>query len=147
MADLKALRFTSYASSMGLSGTNLQLAIGLMATLAFWLFGYDMSVMGGVVTEEPFLTVFPACRNASTLGIVIACFELGALFGALSCLDLGDRLGRRATVWLGMLFMVIGGVLQTSAWSLGQLVAGRVLSGFGLGLQACMSTPVDCIFH
>lgn len=74
-------------------------------------------------------------KNANVQGIVIASFELGALIGALACLDLGDRLGRRLTVWFGMLFMLIGGALQTSAWALSQLVLGRVISGIGLGLQ------------
>lgn len=73
--------------------------------------------------------------NASVQGIVIAAFELGALIGALSCLDLGDRLGRRATVFLGMGFMLVGGVLQTSAWNVAQITVGRVISGIGLGLQ------------
>jgi MFS family permease len=54
--------------------------------------------------------------NPSILGIVIAVFELGALVGAPSCLDLGDRLGRRSTVFLGTAFMVAGGMPQTNAW-------------------------------
>ena len=54
------MRFTPYTSSMGLSGLPLQFAIASIATCAFWLFGYDMSVMGGVITEEPFLSVFPS---------------------------------------------------------------------------------------
>jgi MFS family permease len=73
--------------------------------------------------------------SASVQGIVIASFELGALVGALACLDIGDRLGRRLTVWFGMLFMLVGGVLQTSAWAISQLTLGRVISGIGLGLQ------------
>lgn len=74
-------------------------------------------------------------NNANVQGIVIASFELGALVGALACLDIGDRLGRRLTVWFGMLFMLVGGTLQTSAWVISQLVLGRVISGIGLGLQ------------
>jgi MFS family permease len=74
-------------------------------------------------------------NNPSIQGIVIAAFELGALVGALVCLDIGDRLGRRGTVWFGMVFMLVGGILQTSAWHVGQLTAGRVISGVGLGLQ------------
>lgn len=92
-------------------------------------------ISGGLVTEDSFKTVFPELNNSGTLGIVIASFELGALFGALACLDLGDRLGRRLTVQLGMVFMLIGGILQTSAWSTAQLTVGRVISGSGLGLQ------------
>lgn len=74
-------------------------------------------------------------NDPSIQGIVIAAFELGALVGALACLDVGDRLGRRATVWFGMLFMLIGGILQCSAWHVGQLATGRVISGIGLGFQ------------
>ena len=131
----------------------LNFAVAFIATCAFWLFGYDMSVMvgpqkfllnsfppepsqGGVITEEP----FSRTRSPSTLGIAIAAFELGALVGALvgalSCLGLGDRLGRGSTVSLGMTFMIIGGTLQTSAWHVVQLTVGRVISVIGLGLRA-----------
>lgn len=51
---------------------------------------------------------------------------------------LGDRFGRRGTVFLGMSFMVLGGALQASAWSLAQMIVGRVLSGSGLSLQVAI---------
>ncbi|KAF4178298.1 hypothetical protein CNMCM8694_009230 [Aspergillus lentulus] len=126
---------TRYTTHMGASGLTLNFLVTGIATCAFWLFGYDMSVMGGLITEESFTSVFPEMTNANVQGIVIASFELGALAGALACLDLGDRLGRRLTVWFGMFFMLTGGTLQTSAWALSQLALGRVLSGIGLGLQ------------
>ena len=91
--------------------------------------------MGGIITEEPFLSVFPQTKDPSVQGITIAALELGALIGALLCLNVGDRFGRRGTVFLGIAFMVIGGALQASAWSLAQMTVGRVLSGIGLGLQ------------
>jgi len=91
--------------------------------------------MGALITEESFLSVFPETRDPTIQGIVIAAFELGAIVGSLACLEIGDRLGRRATVWLGMIFMIVGGVLQTAAWSTAQLIIGRVLSGIGVGFQ------------
>jgi MFS family permease len=94
-----------------------------------------MSVMGALITEEPFLSVFPATKDPTVLGVVIASFEVGAIIGSIACLEVGDRVGRRATVWFGMAFMIVGGVLQTSAWSTGQLNFGRVLSGIGVGFQ------------
>jgi MFS family permease len=54
--------------------------------------------MGGVITEEPFLKVFPETRNANTQGIVIAVLELGAFFGSILCMMYGDQFGRRAIV-------------------------------------------------
>src|SRR5579862_2751622 len=74
-------------------------------------------------------------RDPAVLGIVIAIFEIGCLMGALSCMELGDRLGRRYTVVVGMGFLVIGGILQSAAFNLGTLIAGRIISGFGLGID------------
>ncbi|KAI5204437.1 general substrate transporter [Aureobasidium subglaciale] len=128
-------KFTPYTTTMGMSGLRLNFAVAFIATCAFWLFGYDMSVMGGIITEPAFTSVFPSMNDATIQGVVIASFELGALVGALSCLDIGDRLGRRSTVWVGMAFMLVGGALQCSAWSVAQLTVGRVISGIGLGLQ------------
>ncbi|KAK9659606.1 hypothetical protein V6Z96_001293 [Aspergillus fumigatus] len=119
---------TRYTAHMGASGLTLNFLVAGIATCAFWLFGYDMSVMGGLITEESFTSVFPEMKDANIQGLVIASFELGALAGALACLDLGDRLGRRLTVWFGMLFMLVGGTLQTSAWALSQLTGAYNLS-------------------
>lgn len=91
--------------------------------------------MGGVITEEPFLSVFPETKNANTQGIIIALLEIGAFIGSIMCLVYGDKFGRRGTVWAGMGFMVVGGVLQASAFHTAQLGVGRVVSGIGLGLQ------------
>lgn len=44
MADF-FMEVTPYTSTMGgLSGMTLQFAVASIATCAFWLFGYDMSV-------------------------------------------------------------------------------------------------------
>ena len=91
--------------------------------------------MGALLTEDSFLSVFPETKDPTVQGIVIASFEVGAIFGSLACLEVGDRVGRRATVWFGMIFMTVGGVLQTSAWSIAQMTVGRVISGIGVGLQ------------
>lgn len=41
------LKLTPYTATMGLEGIRLNLAVAGIATCAFWLFGYDMSVMVG----------------------------------------------------------------------------------------------------
>ena len=129
------MKFTPYTSTMGMSGLRLQFAIATIATCAFWLFGYDMSVMGGIITEEPFLSVFPETIDATVQGIVIATLEVGALLGAIICIFQGDKWGRRGTVFTGMSFMLVGGILQASACHVAQMIVGRLLSGIGLGLQ------------
>lgn len=38
-------KLTPYTTTLGLSGLSLNFAVASIATCAFWLFGYDMSVM------------------------------------------------------------------------------------------------------
>ncbi|KFY94710.1 hypothetical protein V500_03104 [Pseudogymnoascus sp. VKM F-4518 (FW-2643)] len=132
---LGSMELTPYTTTMGLEGRALQISVATIATCAFWLFGYDMSVMGGIITSEPFLSVFPETKDANTQGIIIALLEIGALIGSILCMLYGDSMGRRGTVWIGMGFMIVGGALQASAWHISQMGVGRVLSGVGLGLQ------------
>lgn len=55
--------------------------------------------------------------------------------GALSNLWLGDKLGRRRTIVLGGIVMIIGAILQTSSFSYAQLVVARIITGIGNGLN------------
>ncbi|GAO49668.1 hexose carrier protein [Saitoella complicata NRRL Y-17804] len=119
----------------GLRGTALNFAIAVIAGTAFWLFGYDMGVMGGIITEQPFLSVLPEMKDPNILGIVIASFELGCLVGALACLEVGDRLGRRKTVVMGMALIAIGGAMQAGANGIALFTAGRVVAGLGMGFD------------
>lgn len=48
---------------------------------------------------------------------------------------IGERLGRRKTIWLAMAFVLIGATLQTTAFNVPHLVIGRVVTGFGTGLK------------
>lgn len=60
-------------------------------------------------------------------GTVVAMYTLGALFGALSCIYIGDKLGRIRTIQLGAAIDVIGAILQCTSFSLGQLIVGRLV--------------------
>lgn len=55
------------------------------------------------------------------------------MIGALSCLYVGDKFGRRKVIFAGALVMIVGAVLQCSAFSLAQLIVGRIVSGVGNG--------------
>lgn len=58
-------------------------------------------------------------------------YEIGCGFGALSCLFIGDRLGRPKTMLVAGVISLIGAVIQASTFSLGQTIAGRTISGEG----------------
>lgn len=46
-------------SYLGLKGSALQVAIGLIAGMDFLLFGYDQGVTGGLLSLESFIKIFP----------------------------------------------------------------------------------------
>ena len=54
--------------------------------------------------------------------------------GALSNLYVGDRLGRRHTITLGGLIMIVGAILQTAAVDYAMMLVARVITGLGNGL-------------
>jgi MFS family permease len=66
-------------------------------------------------------------------GTVIALYTLIGAFGALACTFLGDKVGRRWTLWISCLFNAIGAVLMCSAFSFGQFIVSRMVLGFGTG--------------
>jgi len=131
------------------------------------LFGYDQGVMGGLLSLDSFVKVFPeidavhttvsyanilypqslTCKVAngytkaqvnhvSTIqGISVASYNVGCFFGAVTTIFVGDLLGRRKTIFIGSAIMVVGAALQCSAFTLGHFIAGRVITGFGNGMN------------
>jgi MFS family permease len=65
------------------------------------------------------------------LGITVAAYNLGCLFGAIPTIWLGNWLGRRRAIFLGSSVMVVGALLQCAAYDLPQLIVGRIITGFG----------------
>ncbi|PLB52551.1 general substrate transporter [Aspergillus steynii IBT 23096] len=126
-------------------GKTLRLAQALLIVApAFILFGYNQAGLGPLSTLESWVELFPSIdtintegaeksTNSTRKGAVIASFQLGALFGALSCTYLGERLGRRKTIFLGGILAIIGQLLQTASYDVAQFVVGRVILGFGIG--------------
>ena len=101
--------------------------------------------MGGLLTLPSFLKRFPqinvqsppdgwsASRASNVQGITVGGYTLGCFFGAVATIWLGNWLGRKRTIFTGSSIMVVGAVLQASSFSLGQLIAARLITGFGNG--------------
>ncbi|EAL89485.1 hypothetical protein KXW98_005644 [Aspergillus fumigatus] len=136
---------------LGLQGHKLQLAIGIIAGMDFLLFGYDQGVTGGLLTLESFIKYFPTIalngpyfeslspseRSAQSTrqGIVVAAYNLGCFAGSIPTIWVGNWLGRRKTIFLGSAIMVVGAILQCTSYHLPQLIIGRLVTGFGNGMN------------
>lgn len=62
-------------------------------------------------------------------GTTVAIYEVGCALGAFICGFLGDKFGRRKTIFLAGCTAIIGVIIQATPFSLGQLIAGRVITG------------------
>jgi sugar porter (SP) family MFS transporter len=74
--------------------------------------------------------------GSGALGTIVSLYALGAIFGSIIAVFIGDRLGRRRTIILGQILLVVGYAIQSSAFDLGQLIVGRILTGLGIGLSS-----------
>ncbi|KAJ5641352.1 hypothetical protein N7490_005352 [Penicillium lividum] len=133
------------APYFGLRGTALSRAImWLVVCPAFVTYGYNQGVTGGLLTLKAFAEEFPAMNtlttsgaeqthNSTIQGTVVALYTVGGMFGSLSCIRLGDILGRRRIIFITTFISLIGAVLMATSFSLAQFIVARLVLGFGTG--------------
>ena len=80
-------------------------------------------------------------EHTSLLGTVTALYDVGCFFGAIAAFSIGEYLGRKKAVLLGTTVMSIGAILQISAFSVPQMIVGRIVAGLGNGLNTA-TAPV-----
>lgn len=92
--------------------------------------------MGGVVNNKAFLNNFDMNfdQDGKLIGTIVAIYDVGCCIGALMSSIYSDRLGRRASILLGCVSMLLGAITQTSAYNKAILITGRVISGLGMGV-------------
>lgn len=123
-----------------LVGRALNWAITATSGSGFLLFGYDQGVMSGLLSGQAFTTTFPEIDMAhggssSLQGTVVAIYEIGCFFGALICLMVGEKLGRRRSIMIGSFVLAIGAILQATAFSIPHMIVGRIVAGLGNGMN------------
>ncbi|KAJ5887730.1 hypothetical protein N7495_007771 [Penicillium taxi] len=112
-------------------------------------FGYDSGYISGVLGMNYFIETFekldvnttPADKfiiPSSRKSLIVSILSAGTFFGALIAGDLADWFGRRITIISGCIVFMIGVALQTASTSIGLLVAGRLIAGFGVGFVSAV---------
>ena len=131
---------------LGLRGQSLSNAIAVVTGLIFFLYGYDQGLMGGFLTLPAFfrqMDLDPAPQGLEPVrlvGFTVAVWNLGCFFSAMIAVFIGDKMGRRNMVLIGLVFLLIGEILQCSTFGWGQFVAGRFIAGIGNGFN-CATMP------
>lgn len=101
--------------------------------------------MSGIISEPMFLDAFPQMdsdfKDGAIQALVVAIYEIGCLLGSFLIIGCGDKLGRRKSVLIGTMIMLIGTVIQTASVTMGMLIVGRIVTGVGNGMNTS-SIPV-----
>lgn len=105
-----------------LEGRVLLYAVTLLSCLGFLLIGYDNGLMGGFVNGKAFtetMNIDPS-TNAGTnmIALVVAIYEIGSFFGAITTSFIGEKLGRRRTIMAGVIIMIFGKLESRSSVAL-----------------------------
>lgn len=64
---------------------------------------------------------------------MIALYTIGGIFGALPCVYLGDKLGRRMVIFWTNFITIIGCILMATSFDFAQFIVARLVLGVGIG--------------
>ncbi|KAL1596303.1 hypothetical protein SLS60_008948 [Paraconiothyrium brasiliense] len=123
------------------------------------LFGYDSGYISGVLAMDYFKQTFGHGKGATTSGpasnanryvapdyaiptwqksLIVSILSAGTFFGALIAGSVADWIGRRSTIIIGCIIFSVGVVFQVASSSVGLLVPGRLIAGFGVGFVSAI---------
>jgi len=110
-------------------------ATAFILALCFFTFGYDGSVMSGILAMPTFVAQFGSrgpngtrILTATDTSVITAVPISGALLGLPLAAYFGDRIGRKKTLLVACVISTIGAVLQTAAVHMATFTVGRWLA-------------------
>ncbi|KAF2480992.1 MFS transporter [Neohortaea acidophila] len=114
--------------------------VAATASIAGSLFGYDTGIISAVLVYlGNSLGGHPV--SASDKEAITSLCSGGAFIGAIIAGLTADKYGRKAAIYAGCVLFVVGAILQATAFSIAQMVIGRLVVGFGVG-SAAMVVPL-----
>src|SRR4051812_3944255 len=113
------------------------------------LFGYDSGYIGGVIGMKYFKQHFGhsvetsvdssgAALESGQKSLTVSILSAGTFFGAIFGGNLADWIGRRLAIMTACVIFIVGVILQVASTSIGLLVPGRFIAGFGVGLVSAI---------
>jgi MFS family permease len=99
-------------SKLQLEGNALLAAVTTLTCLGFLLIGYDNGLMGGFVNSPAFTGTLgidtESDAGTNMIALVVAIYEIGCFIGAVTTSFIGEGLGRRRSVLIGVIILIIG---------------------------------------
>lgn len=112
--------------------------IASISCISGMMFGFDISSMSIFVGQDPYLKFF-GYPLSTMQGFITASMSLGSFFGSISSSFISEPFGRRASLLICAFLWCVGAAVQASAQNRAQLIAGRIISGWGIGFGSSVS--------
>ncbi|KAJ9130979.1 Sugar transporter [Pleurostoma richardsiae] len=117
-------------------GKALITAVTMASCQAFLLLGFDQGVMAGIIgADNRFGRDFDH-PDAAMQGNITALYDIGCVVGSVVCYFVGERFGRRTMLMCGGTIMIVGTAVLASSFTVAQLIAGRIITGIGNGMNS-----------
>ncbi|KAF5540164.1 high-affinity glucose transporter RGT2 [Fusarium mexicanum] len=118
------------------------LVSAFLMAMAFFTFGYDGSINGGILAMVPFINQMSHSRlpngtpylTSTDISIMTAIPVIGCVVGLPLAAQCADRYGRKKMMLVGCVFGAVGSAIQTAAFGLAEIVAGRWIANVAIWL-------------
>nr|SIP56076.1 putative sugar porter [Yarrowia phangngaensis] len=104
-----------------------------IATIGGLLFGFDISSVSAFIGQEHYQAYFNHPTSIQQGGIT-ASMAGGSLLSCCFAGMISDKLGRKPTIQIAAFWWMAGATIQCASQNMGMLIAGRVISGIGIGI-------------
>ncbi|KAF0315081.1 hypothetical protein GQ607_017692 [Colletotrichum asianum] len=107
------------------------------------LYGLDTGIIATTIGQSTFKTyMYGGSQGPPALvGGIVASYYAGGCIGGLQSGWLMDKWSRRYTVLIGAVVSILGAALQAAAVNPGMMIAGRIFSGWSMGVLYSV-TPI-----
>ncbi|KAI1175882.1 putative MFS lactose permease [Nemania sp. FL0916] len=106
--------------------------------------GYDGSLLTGIIAMDQFQNVFHSGKDGATVSVLFSLYTVGTIVGAPFAAVVSDKLGRRKTMFVGGIIIIIGTAIIASSSTIAQFVVGRFILGLGIATMT-VSAPAYAI--
>lgn len=105
-----------------------------------------LAIIGSTVGQPSFFTYFGLApqgepgyaHTTNIIGALNGVNSAGAIIGCGTSAYTSDKYGRKRTMQLGCVILVVGGALCAGSVSIGMFIVGRIIAGIGSGILACV---------
>lgn len=128
----------------GLFSNHYATLCAAFAAIGGMVFGYDQGVVSVILVMPTFVDRFARVSETASgagfwKGLMTAMIELGALIGAINQGWIADKISRKYSIFVAVIFFTIGSSLQTASIDYSMLVIGRLIGGIGIGMLSMVA--------